>query len=214
MTLDDVKKFVQDNKDDAALKEFIGTLATVDEKAIIEKYKSSAEYKDEVKREGDRRATGAVEKFMKETMPKHLEDEIKKRYPDETQEQKALREMKAELDSIKTAKAREELRNKAVKMLNDKKIGIEFMDFIQAADEDELKNRVEQFHELFSKSIVSAVDEKLKTHGVNPTNSQSSPPAGKITSREQLKGMSSEDIIKARNEGRIDIPGLTLSPTK
>lgn len=214
MTLDDVKKFVQDNKDDAALKEFIGTIATVDDKAIIEKYKVSAEYKDDVKREGDRRATGAVEKFMKDTMPKHLEDEIKKRYPEETALEREVRELKAENAATKAERKREELRNKAVKMLNDKKIGIEFMDFIQAADEDELKNRVEQFHELFSKSIVSAVDEKLKTHGVNPPNNQSSPPAGKITSREQLKGMSSDDIIKARNEGRIDIPGLTLSPTK
>ncbi|HSW61807.1 MAG TPA: DUF4355 domain-containing protein, partial [Dissulfurispiraceae bacterium] len=184
------------------------------DKAIIEKYKSSAEYKDEVKREGDRRATGAVEKFMKETMPKHLEDEIKKRYPEETALEREVRELKAENAATKAERKREELRNKAVKMLNDKKIGIEFMDFIQAADEDELKNRVEQFHDLFSKSIVSAVDEKLKTHGVNPPTSPSSPPAGKITSREQLKGMSSEDIIKARNEGRIDIPGLTLSPTK
>lgn len=214
MTLDDVKKFVQDNKDDAALKEFIGTIATVDDKAIIEKYKVSAEYKDDVKREGDRRATGAVEKFMKDTMPKHLEDEIKKRYPEETALEREVRELKAENAATKAERKREELRNKAVKMLNDKKIGIEFMDFIQAADEDELKNRVEQFHELFSKSIVSAVDEKLKTHGVNPPTSPSSPPAGKITSREQLKGMSSDDIIKARNEGRIDIPGLTLSPTK
>jgi hypothetical protein len=214
MTLDDVKKFVEDNKDDAALKEFIGTIATVDDKAIIEKYKVSAEYKDDVKREGDRRATGAVEKFMKDTMPKHLEDEIKKRYPEETALEREVRELKAENAATKAERKREELRNKAVKMLNDKKIGIEFMDFIQAADEDELKNRVEQFHELFSKSIVSAVDEKLKTHGVNPPTSPSSPPAGKITSREQLKGMSSEDIIKARNEGRIDIPGLTLSPTK
>ena len=214
MTLDDVKKFVEDNKDDAALKEFIGTIATVDDKAIIEKYKVSAEYKDDVKREGDRRATGAVEKFMKDTMPKHLEDEIKKRYPEETALEREVRELKAENAATKAERKREELRNKAVKMLNDKKIGIEFMDFIQASDEDELKNRVEQFHELFSKSIVSAVDEKLKTHGVNPPTSPSSPPAGKITSREQLKGMSSEDIIKARNEGRIDIPGLTLSPTK
>lgn len=214
MTLDDVKKFVEDNKDDAALKEFIGTIATVDDKAIIEKYKSSAEYRDEVKKEGDRRATGAVEKFMKDTMPKHLEDEIKKRYPEETALEREVRELKAENAATKAERKREELRNKAVKMLNDKKIGIEFMDFIQAADEDELKNRVDQFHDLFSKSIVSAVDEKLKTHGVNPPTSPSSPPAGKITSREQLKGMSSEDIIKARNEGRIDIPGLTLSPTK
>jgi hypothetical protein len=147
-------------------------------------------------------------------MSKAIEDEIKKRYPEETALEREVRELKAENAATKAERKREELRNKAVKMLNDKKIGIEFMDFIQAADEDELKNRVEQFHELFSKSIVSAVDEKLKTHGVNPPTSPSSPPAGKITSREQLKGMSSEDIIKARNEGRIDIPGLTLSPTK
>jgi len=213
MTLDDVKKFVEDNKDDAALKEFIGTIATVDDKAIIEKYKVSAEYKDDVKREGDRRATGAVEKFMKDTMPKHLEDEIKKRYPEETALEREVRELKAENAATKAERKREELRNKAVKMLNDKKIGIEFMDFIQAADEDELKNRVEQFHELFSKSIVSAVDEKLKTHGVNPPTSPSSPPAGKITSREQLTGMSQDQMMKAINEGRVDIPGLVLTKT-
>jgi hypothetical protein len=98
-------------------------------------------------------------------------------------------------------------------MLNDKKIGIEYMDFIQAADEDELHERVEQFHGLLNKSIISAVDERLKTHGVNPPVNSSSPPAGKITSREQLTGMSQDQMMKAINEGRVEIPGLVLSKT-
>ena len=214
MDLNEVQKFIAENKDTDEVKAFIGALsAPVDERVIIDKYKTSAEFKKDTQSESDRKVAAALERFQKDHMSKAIEDEIKKRYPDETSEQKALREMKAELDSIKTAKSREELRNKAVKMLNDKKIGIEYMDFIQAADEDELHERVEQFHGLLNKSIISAVDERLKTHGVNPPVNSSSPPAGKITSREQLTGMSQDQMMKAINEGRVDIPGLVLTKT-
>ena len=116
MDLNEVQKFIAENKDTDEVKAFIGALsAPVDERVIIDKYKTSAEFKKDTQSESDRKVAAALERFQKEHMSKAIEDEIKKRYPDETSEQKALREMKAELDSIKTAKSREELRNKAVK---------------------------------------------------------------------------------------------------
>ena len=203
MTIEEVKKFLADNKDDAAVKEFIGSIATVDERAIIDKYKASAEHKKELSTEGDRRVTAAIEKFQKETMPKHVEEEIKKRFPDETAEQKAIRELTAKLEAIEGAKKREEMKNKATHLFNEKKIPLEFSEYVNSSDEEELTKHVENLAALVDKIRIGATNEILK-NGPTPPKSHNAPPAGGQWTRADLSDKTPEEIAKATAEGKLN----------
>lgn len=215
MDINEIKTYIESNKDSDDVKEFIGGFQQpADEKAIIDKYRASVDFKKEQLTEGDRRVTQAIDKFQKETMPKHIEAEIKKRFPDETPEQKALREMKAELDTIRTEKRREEIKNKALQALASKKLDASLTEFITADDDDQLSAKVEKLNDIFKATIEKAVNDRLKISGSNPPASGEKLPDGVITDIETVRKMQAENpdgLSVAIRKGLVRIPGLDLS---
>jgi uncharacterized membrane-anchored protein YjiN (DUF445 family) len=214
MTIDEIKAYLTENANDEAVKGFIFDLSLKSKQAIIDEFKSSKDFQAELTREGDRRVQGALDKFQRDTMPKHIEEEIKKRFPDETPEQKAVRELKMELDQIKSQKTKEETRNKLARMLNEKKLPMELQDFINAESEEDISAKVEALNGIFEKRITDGVSERIKTAGMGQPPASAGSVSGVVTSRDDLKKLSREEQNKAISEGRVQIPGVDLSAFK
>lgn len=199
MTLEEVKKFIAENKDSDDVKEFLGSFATP-EADVIKRYQASQEFRDELQREGDRRVTSALDKFQKEKLPKHVEEEIRKRFPEETESDKKLRSLQQQVEELTAGKLKEELKNRTAQIFNEKKLPLELSEIIQAGDEQELTSKAEKIAAVIERVKIDARNEMLKGA---PDPRKSSEPAGQIR-REDLAKMDAAEVTKLTNEGKLD----------
>lgn len=163
LTLDVVQKFVNEN-DDA--KKWLQSLT-------------------------DSRVTEAIKTYEKKTLPKKLEEEIAKRYPPETPEQKQLRELQQKLEQIEQEKIRETLRNKALSVATEKQLPTKLIDFFVGQDEETTLKNLSVFEEVFASAVQQAVEARFKEAGRQPQPSSAN---AKPLTREMIEKMSPEEI--------------------
>ncbi|WP_179286721.1 DUF4355 domain-containing protein [Megasphaera elsdenii] len=70
--------------------------------------------------------------------------------------------MKKELEAKEKELNRKELKLEMVKVLSDRKIPVEFMDYLIADDNESTMDRIKTFDKQFKKAVEAAVNEKLK----------------------------------------------------
>lgn len=75
------------------------------------------------------------------------------------EEQEAI---KKELEAKEKELNRKELKLEMVKVLSDRKIPVEFMDYLIADDNESTMDRIKTFDKQFKKAVEAAVNEKLK----------------------------------------------------
>jgi hypothetical protein len=141
----------------------------------------------------DSRVTEAIKTYEKKTLPKKVEEEIAKRFPPETEEQKQLRELKQKLEQIEQEKIRETLRNKALSVATEKQLPAKLVDFFIGQDEETTMKNLSVLEEVFFDYVQKAVEERFKDGGRNPKPSN---PDDKPLTREQIEKMSLEEINK------------------
>jgi hypothetical protein len=209
MSVEEALEILKTNKEDTKIQSFLDEVVSGKKESIINEFKASKEYKEELNREGDRRANGAVESFMKDKMPNHIkkavEEKIKELNPEETPAQKENRELKERLDKIEKENAAKDFKIKAGNLINEKKLHPDSLSLLQKMnfnDDDDLNKTVETFNSIFESVVEQRFNEKLKTAGGQPVKSKDTN-AGSIT-REMLKEMPPEEINKLRLEGKLD----------
>jgi hypothetical protein len=139
----------------------------------------------------DSRVTEAIKTYEKKTLPKKLEEEIAKRFPPETPEQKQLRELQQKLEQIEQEKIRESLRNKALSIATEKQLPAKLVDFFIGQDEESTLKNLAVLEEVFSAAVQQAVEARFKDGGRNPKPSN---PDDKPLTREQIEKMTPEEI--------------------
>lgn len=150
----------------------------------------------------DSRVTDAIKTYETKTLPKKLEDEIAKRYPPETEDQKALRELKQRFEESERQRAHEALKAKALTAATTKGVPTDIVDLVIGKDEATTTENIDKISAAFNVFAQKAVDEKFKVNGKTPPASGGTDKT-QLT-REQLNSMSPADIVKAMNEGRAD----------
>ncbi|QXJ39579.1 hypothetical protein BV455_02945 [Parageobacillus caldoxylosilyticus] len=123
----------------------------------------------------DSRVTEAIKTYEKKTLPKKVEEEIAKRFPPETEEQKQLRELRQKLEQIEQEKIRETLRNKALSVATEKQLPTKLIDFFVGPDEESTLKNLSVLEEVFSAAVQQAVEMKFKEGGRTP-QTPSTPP--------------------------------------
>lgn len=141
----------------------------------------------------DSRVTEAIKTYEKKTLPKKVEEEIAKRFPPETEEQKQLRELKQKLEQIEQEKIRETLRNKALSVATEKQLPTKLVDFFIGQDEETTMKNLAVLEEVFSAAVQQAVEARFKDGGRNPKPSN---PDNQPLTREQIEKMSLDEINK------------------
>lgn len=116
----------------------------------------------------DTRVTDAIKTYETKTLPKKLEDEIAKRFPAETEEQKQLRELKQQFERLETEKQRETLKNKALSVATEKALPTQLVDYFIGQDEETTLKNLSTFEEVLSAAIQSGVEAKFKNGGRDP----------------------------------------------
>lgn len=203
MNLEEVKVFLEQNKDSADVQEFLQGYKTVsveDIKTLAQSDKSITSWLDSEK---DNHYNKAFQTFKAKSLPGIIESEIAKRNPDKDEKDLKLEALQTEFNKMKNAKLRESLKGSAFKFASDNKLPTDLVDyFISLQDEDDEEgskshestmSNLSKLKDVWSSHLQSVVSERLRSNGITPKDPDNKPTA---YTRNQIQSMSTEDIIK------------------
>lgn len=190
MNLEDVIKFLSENKDNDEVKSYLSELKTVS-KEDVEGYLDTEEGKKLLQPRLDKYFTKGLETWKEKNLDKLVDDKVKELYPEETPEQKKLRELELKLEKAEKEKARESLKNKAISLLTEKELPTKLVDKLLGEDEDSTIENITLYEE-----VVNDVRSKVKTvKGKDPHVDHDKKDAPKIT-RDELNKMSYKERVE------------------
>ncbi|MBE2931299.1 DUF4355 domain-containing protein [Anoxybacillus flavithermus] len=193
MNLEDVKKFLEENKDNEEVKAYLEGLKKVSVQEVQQMLAENDELKRWFDSEKDRHFTKGLETFKQKTMPKLIEEEISKRFPEADPKDVKLKELEAKIQQMEQEKQRELLKNKALTLATEKKLPIQLIDFLIGQDEETTLQNLTTFEEVWTSHLQTLVDDKLKSTGVQPKETSVKTPT---FTREQIQSMTPEQIQK------------------
>lgn len=168
MDLQQVREFLkqQDNQEvQTFLTELRGTPSIEDIQNLAT---SDEQVKKWLQSEKDSFFSKGLETWKSKTLPQLLEEEIKKRYPEETAEQRELRELKAQFEQIKVEKERESLRAMAKGVAIEKNLPHDLVDFFVAQDAESTQKNLELFEQSWKQALKAVAEEIFKQNGREP----------------------------------------------
>ena len=163
MTLEELKQFLEDNKDNEEVQKYLEGLYIVPKK--VKTFLETDAGKKLIQPMLDSYFSKGLESWKEKTMPGLIEEEIKKKFPDETEEQKRLRKLEEELAKERQARTKSELINKATTLATQKGLPVEVVHYFVGQDEEETVNNLTALENIWQSNIEKVVSEKFKENG-------------------------------------------------
>lgn len=177
LTLKEVQQFLEEQK---AAPEVVAYLEGVKKTAITPEtataFLDAEEGKKLLQPRLDSHFTKGLETWKAKTFPGVLEEEIKKRFPDETKEQKEMRQVKEELAAEKKERIRASLKATALSFMTTKALPVELVDFVIGDDEDKTNANLATIEKVWNSQVQALVEKKFKDGGFNPKKKDNQPP--------------------------------------
>ena len=128
------------------------------------------EFKAYIDSLNDKHFEKALKTWKENNLEKEFEPWIKEKYPELITDpvQKQIAELQAQLEKEKAANARKDLLAQAISYANEKKIPSQFVERFLGEDLEKTKAALDEFNTVYSKSLESLVDERIKSSSFNP----------------------------------------------
>lgn len=156
MNLEDIKKWLDQNKDDAEVGEFLNSLSAVDATKVTG-FLESEEGQRLLQPKLDKHFTKGLDTWKENNLQKIVEEELAKLNPEETEEQKRIRELESRLNQAEKEKKNSEMLSKINSMLSENKLPTELSNILLAEDEEVVKKNIESY-----KSVIESVRDNVK----------------------------------------------------
>lgn len=155
-------------RDTEDYKNYIGGLMTADR---VNDFLETEEGKKFIQPTLDKYHSKGLESWKTNNLSKLLDEEIKKKFPDEDPNSLELKKLQADLEAMKQETVRKDLTNKALKLATEKGLPIEMIDYLVGTDEDTTINNLSTFEKVFNEKLSAGIEAKLKanTH-IPPTD--------------------------------------------
>jgi len=102
-------------------------------------------------------------KFEKEELPKILDTEVKKRYPEATEEQKRLKEIELKLEHAENSRRKAELSSQLVRYAQEKNIPQFLVDFSIDEDYDTSLEKLNKHYSKFNETLTGEVEKRIES---------------------------------------------------
>ena len=196
MNIEEIKQFIEQNKEDEQVKQLIEGLqkeVKVDVRLIEKLAEENSEIKSWLDSQKDKHFTKALETWKQNHLEKLINEKIKELNPEKTPEQIELEQIKQKLKQMEQEKLREALKNKALTVAAQKNIPIAVIDFLIGEDEESTLNNLS----IFEKAMKSYIDEQVKARINDSSYIPPSDDGDKTTfTKEQIEAMTPEEINK------------------
>ncbi|TAH79749.1 DUF4355 domain-containing protein [Bacillus subtilis] len=163
-TLEEVKKFLEENKENEEVKAFVGELSAVSADKV-EGFLETDEGKRLIQPRLDSHFTKGLETWKANNLDALVDAKVKELYPEETEEQKRIRKLEKELEDQKTAAQREKLLNKAVSYASEKQLPADVVEFFIGDDEESTMKNLGAFEEKYNAALQKAIESKFQENG-------------------------------------------------
>ncbi|PJH91860.1 DUF4355 domain-containing protein [Bacillus sp. SN1] len=163
-TLEEVKKFLEENKENEEVKAFVGELSAVSADKV-EGFLETDEGKRFIQPRLDSHFTKSLDTWKANNLDALVDAKVKELYPEETEEQKRIRKLEKELKDQKTAAQREKLLNKAVSYASEKQLPADVVEFFLGEDEESTMKNLGAFEEKYNAALQKAIESKFQENG-------------------------------------------------
>nr|WP_077517557.1 DUF4355 domain-containing protein [Staphylococcus aureus] len=164
MNIEEVKSFFEEHKDDKEVKDYLNGLKTVsvdDVKGFLD----TEEGKRFIQPELDRYHSKGLESWKEKNLEDLIEQEVRKRNPEQSEEQKRFSALEQELEKRDAEAKREKLRSNALGKAQELNLPTSLVDrFLGDSDEDTEQN-LKALKETFDKYVQKGVESKFKSSG-------------------------------------------------
>lgn len=164
MNIEEIKQFLEQNKENEEVKAFVGELSAVSADKV-KGFLETEEGKKVLQPRLDQHFTKGLETWKDNNLEKIVEEEVSKRNPSKTPEQLEVEKLRKEIEAEKAARNRETLVNKALKAADEKKLPKDVIDFFIGENEDSTLENLSKLEESFNAAVQAAVDVKFKDSG-------------------------------------------------
>ncbi|HCV3922421.1 DUF4355 domain-containing protein [Staphylococcus aureus] len=171
MNIEEVKSFFEEHKDDKEVKDYLNGLKAVsvdDVKGFLD----TEEGKRFIQPELDRYHSKGLESWKEKNLENLIEQEVQKRNPEQSEEQKRISALEKELEKRDAEAKREKLRSNALGKAQELNLPTSLVDrFLGDSDEDTEQN-LKALKETFDKYVQEGVESKFKSSGRDVKESQ------------------------------------------
>ncbi|MCK6164658.1 MULTISPECIES: DUF4355 domain-containing protein [Bacillus] len=164
MNIEEIKQFLEQNKENEEVKAFVGELSAVSADKV-KGFLETEEGKKLLQPRLDSHFTKGLATWKENNLEKIVEEEVSKRNPSKTPEQLEVEKLRKEIEAEKAARNRETLVNKALKAADEKKLPKDVIDFFIGENEDSTLENLSKLEESFNAAVQAAVDVKFKESG-------------------------------------------------
>lgn len=185
MTLEELKAFLEANKDNQEVMNYLRGLILTPEG--VNAFLDTEAGKKLLQPRLDQHFSKGLETWKEKTLPGLIDEEIKKKFPAETEEQKRLRKLEEELERERQTRIRAELMNKATTLATQKGLPVELVAYFVGQDEDSTVNNLTALENIWQQHLQKAVEEKFKDNGRSPNTGGGAPKTTLEQLQEQLK---------------------------
>lgn len=164
MNIEEVKSFFEEHKDDKEVKDYLNGLKTVSVDDVIG-FLDTEEGKRFIQPELDRYHSKGLESWKEKNLEDLIEQEVRKRNPEQSEEQKRISALEQELEKRDAEAKREKLRSNALGKAQELNLPTSLVDrFLGDSDEDTEQN-LKALKETFDKYVQKGVESKFKSSG-------------------------------------------------
>lgn len=166
MDLEQVKQFLNENKDDKEVSAYLGELRQPTAQDV-EGYLDTAEGQKVLQPRLDSYFTKGLNTWKENNLGKLVDAEVKKLNPEMTEEQRQINELKQQLEDQRREATREKLMNKAISHATEKELPSDskLLSFFIGDDEETTLANLSTFEEKYQSAVQKAIESKFKESG-------------------------------------------------
>jgi hypothetical protein len=191
MDFSEVQAWIQQNAQSEDVQNYIGGLTITPDR--VNKFLDTEEGKKVIQPKIDSHFTKGLETWKSNNLEKLINEEVAKRNPSETPEQKKIRELEQRLNQKEEEEKRQILMNKGLIKADEKKLPKELVSFFLGEDEESTTTNLSKLEEIFNKHITETVEQRVRG-GYKPPSDYSSDKSVDISK------MSMEEYAKYFND--------------
>ncbi|MEH7346463.1 DUF4355 domain-containing protein [Bacillus sp. JJ1532] len=165
MDLQAVKTFLEEQKNNEEVKAYLQGLSQVTPEGV-KTFLDTDEGKRLLQPKLDQYYTKGLDTWKSNHLQKLIDDAVSKATnPNETPEQKRIRELEEKIANSEAESLRKELKANALSQLSEKKLPTFLVDYLIGNDEDTMTQNLTKFEEVWNGQVQTVKDEILKDNG-------------------------------------------------
>ena len=165
MNSEELKGFLEENKENQDILDVVKgyvPLSLDGIKSFLVENEDGKKYFDSEK---DKHFSKGLETWKSNNLSSLLEEEITKRFPEKTEEQKKIADLEAQLEAERLKTTRTLLSNKAKDVASAKGLPIELVEYFIGEDEEKTLENLSMLEQKWTNALQTSVDKRLAEGG-------------------------------------------------